>query len=171
MSLPTISPEQAKRMVDDGAVIIDVRETDEHLRERIPGAQNAPLSRLETLSIEGRPVIFHCRSGARTGANVGRLAAAAAACDAYIIEGGIESWRKAGLPVARDTRRPIEIMRQVQIAAGSLVLTGAILAATVDARFVALSGFVGAGLVFAGISGWCGMAKVLALLPWNRQPA
>lgn len=170
MSLSSISPEEARRLVDTGAVIVDIREADEHLRERIPGAQNAPLSRLETLTLDSRPVIFHCRSGARTSANADRLAAAAA-CEAYIIEGGIDAWRKAGLPVARDPRRPIEIMRQVQIIAGSLVLLGAMLAATVDARFILLSGFVGAGLLFAGISGWCGMAKLLALLPWNRQPA
>lgn len=62
-------------------------------------------------------------------------------------------------------------MRQVQITAGSIVVTGAILAATVNLAFIWLSGFIGAGLVFAGSTGWCGMAKMLAVMPWNRKPA
>ena len=67
-----------------------------------------------------------------------------------------------------DRKQPIEIMRQVQITAGSLVVIGVVLAFTVAPAFIALSAFVGAGLVFAGVSGWCGMAKLLALMPWNR---
>lgn len=167
MTLPTITPADAKRLIEQGAILVDVRETDEHLRERIPGAQNAPLSRLGTLAPDSRPVVFHCKSGARTAANAGRLAAASSA-DAYIIEGGIDAWRNAGLPTARDERRPIEIMRQVQIAAGTLVLTGLVLGYAVNPAFAGLSAFVGAGLVFAGVSGWCGMAKLLAVMPWNR---
>ena len=67
-----------------------------------------------------------------------------------------------------DTRQPIEIMRQVQITAGGLVFLGVILGVWVAPAFLGLSAFVGAGLMFAGISGWCGMAKLLALMPWNR---
>lgn len=170
MSLSTISPAEAKRLIDEGAVLVDVREADEHLRERIPGARNAPLSRLEQLGAGSRPVVFHCKSGARTLANAGRLSAAAGA-EAYVIEGGLDAWRRAGLPVERDERRPIEIMRQVQITAGSLVLLGVALGYGVNPAFYALSGFIGAGLIFAGVSGWCGMAKLLALMPWNRAAA
>lgn len=169
MSLPTISPAEAKRLIDQGALLVDVRDPDEHLRERIPGAQNTPLSRLEQLTLSSQPVVFHCKSGGRTAANAGRLAGAAGA-QAYAIEGGIDAWRKAGLPVARDERRPIEIMRQVQITAGALVLAGVALAYWVNPAFIGLSAFVGAGLVFAGASGWCGMAKLLAYMPWNQAP-
>lgn len=167
MTLPTISPVDAKRLIDQGAMLVDIREADEHLRERIPGAQNAPLSRLGTLAADSRPVVFHCKTGARTAANAGRLAAACNV-DAYIIEGGIDAWRNAGLTTVRDERRPIEIMRQVQIAAGTLVLTGLVLGYAFNPAFAGLSAFVGAGLVFAGVSGWCGMAKLLAVMPWNR---
>lgn len=170
MSLPAISPAEAKRLIDIGAVLIDVREPDEHLRERIPGARNEPLSRLGRLSSGGRPVVFHCKSGGRTGANASRLAAAVSA-EAYAIDGGIDAWRNAGLPVQRDESRPIEIMRQVQIAAGSLVLLGVGLGFAVNPAFYVLSALVGAGLVFAGVSGWCGMAKLLAMLPWNQAAA
>lgn len=167
MSLPSISPEAAKRLVDDGAVLVDVRGADEHARERIPGARNVPLDRLQRIDSQSRPVVFHCRTGTRTSVNAVRLADAAA-CDAYIVEGGLESWKKAGLPVEVDAGQPIEVMRQVQIAAGSLVLIGVALGTFVDPRFLGLSAVVGAGLVFAGTTGWCGMAKLLALMPWNR---
>lgn len=86
-----------------------------------------------------------------------------------MLEGGIEARKEAGLPVARDSNQPIEIMRQVQIAAGSLVLIGVVLGALLHPAFYGLAGFVGAGLLFAGLSGWCGMAKLLALMPWNRR--
>jgi rhodanese-related sulfurtransferase len=136
----------------------------------VPGARHNPLSRLAPIETRhAKTVIFHCRSGARTAANAPRLAAAAG-CEAYILEGGIDAWKKAGLPVAVDSKQPIEIMRQVQIAAGSLVLLGVALGVWASPAFLGLSAFVGAGLVFAGVSGWCGMAKLLALMPWNRLP-
>lgn len=172
MSLPVISPQRAKTLVDQGAVLVDIREADEHARERIPGAAHVPLSGLDRgLPLGDRKVVvFHCRSGGRTAANAGRLAQAAG-CEAYVLDGGIDAWRAAGLAVAKDTRQPLELMRQVQITAGSLVLLGVVLGFAVAPGFFGLSAFVGAGLVFAGVSGWCGMARLLALMPWNRRPA
>ncbi len=168
MSLPTIDAVRAKRLIDDGAVLVDVREADERVREHVPGTRHHALSRLSTIDTAGaKVVIFHCRSGARTAANASRLAGAAG-CDAYVLEGGIDAWKKAGLPIAIDTRQPIEIMRQVQITAGSLVVAGVVLGFWIAPAFFGLSAFVGAGLVFAGVSGWCGMAKLLGLMPWNR---
>jgi rhodanese-related sulfurtransferase len=168
MSLPTIDAARARLLLDQGAVLVDVREADEHARERVPGARHNPLSRLAAVEAPaGQAVIFHCRSGARTAANAPRLAAATR-CEAYLLEGGLEAWKRAGLPVAVDRSQPIEIMRQVQIVAGSLVLLGVVLGVWVAPAFLGLSAFVGAGLAFAGISGWCGMARLLALMPWNR---
>jgi len=168
MSIPVIDVGRAKRLIDEGAVLVDIREADEHAREHVPGARHQALSRLAKFDpADAKAVIFHCRSGARTQANAPRLATVAG-CEAYILEGGIDAWRKAGLPVATDKRQPIEVMRQVQIAAGSLVLLGIVLGVWVTPAFLGLSAFVGAGLVFAGVSGWCGMAKLLALMPWNR---
>ncbi len=171
MILQTIDAVSAKRLIDDGAVLVDIREADEFARERLPGARNRPLGSLTSVQSGGaKAVIFHCKSGMRTKANAERLAQAAD-CQAYILEGGLEAWKKAGLPVAVDTRQPLEIMRQVQIAAGSLVLLGVVLGTWVNPAFYGLSAFVGAGLTFAGISGWCGMAKILAVMPWNRRAA
>ena len=171
-NLKTISPQRAAELVRAGAALIDVREADEHARERIPGAHHHALTRINA----GNPIrngddvlIFHCRSGARTQGHAGTLAGAAQGCEAYILDGGLEAWKKAGLPVALDRSQPIDLMRQVQIAAGSLVLIGVLLGVFVAPLFYALSGFVGAGLLFAGVSGFCGMARLLALMPWNRR--
>lgn len=168
MTLPTIDPSRARKLLDEGAVLVDIREADEHAREHVPGARHNPLSRLATVETPpGKAVIFHCRSGARTAAIASRLAGTAA-CDVYVLEGGLEAWKNAGLPVAVDRRQPIEIMRQVRIVAGSLVLLGVLLGVAVAPVFFAFSAFVGAGFAFAGITGWCGMAKLLGAMPWNR---
>ena len=171
-NLQTISPARAAELVRKGAILIDIREADEHARERIPGARHHALSRLDK-DAPVRPgdevLVFHCRSGARTKSNAGKLAAAAQSCETYILEGGIDAWKKAGLPVTLDRSQPIDIMRQVQIAAGMLILIGAALGVSVSPLFYALSAFVGAGLLFAGVTGFCGMAHLLALMPWNRR--
>lgn len=171
-NLQTISPARAAELMRQGAVLIDIREADEHAREHIPGARHHPLSRFESdTALRGgnRALVFHCRSGARTRGNAARLAAAAGGCEAYILDGGLDAWKKAGLPIALDRRQPIDIMRQVQIGAGTLVLAGIILGALVAPGFYALSAFVGAGLLVAGATGFCGMARLLARMPWNRR--
>lgn len=170
--MKTVSPERAAELIGAGAVLIDVRDADEHARERIPGARHHALTRIDRDSPARKGddvLIFHCRSGARTKGNAARLAAAAQDCEVYILDGGLDAWKKAGLPVALDRSQPIDIMRQAQIAAGSLVLLGVVLGALVAPGFYALAGFVGAGLLFAGMSGFCGMARLLAFMPWNRR--
>lgn len=171
MSLPNLSPSEAKRLMDEGAVLVDIRDRDEHARERVPGAQNHPLSQLDNASFSDTAVvIFHCRSGMRTQTNVARLAKAVQG-QAYVVEGGIDAWRKAGLPIDKDRRQPIEMARQVQIAAGSIIVIGGVLGFFVDPLFYALSVFAGAGLIFAGVSGLCTLARLLSYAPWNRQAA
>lgn len=172
MSLPAISPDQAKRLLDQGAILVDIREADEHAREKIPGARLMPLSQLDEAGFaldQGKPVVFHCRSGARTAGNSARLAGKAAGiCEAFIVEGGLDAWKKAGLPVVTDGRQPIELQRQVQIGAGSLALFGTLLGLIVSPLFLIVPAFVGAGLTVAGITGFCGLARVLVKAPWNR---
>ena len=171
-SLQNISPQRAGELIQAGATLVDIREADEFRREHIPGARHHALSGMEgasPLRSDREVLIFHCRSGARTKTNARKLAAAAQDCQAYILDGGLEAWKKAGLPVTLDRSQRIDIMRQVQIAAGSLVLLGVVLGALLSPGFYALSGFVGAGLLFAGVTGFCGMARVLSAMPWNRH--
>ncbi|MCB1481639.1 MAG: rhodanese family protein [Rhodobiaceae bacterium] len=170
MTPVNITPADAKKLVDAGALLVDIREPDEHAREHIPGAKLIPLSRISSglpHTGEAKTVIFHCRSGGRTQAAVDHLRPVDAD-EVYILDGGMMAWKAAGFATVIDRKKPIEIMRQVQIAAGSLVLLGALLGWLVHPGFYALSGFVGAGLTFAGVTGFCGMARLLALMPWNR---
>lgn len=169
MTIPTLSPSDARRALAAGAVLVDIRDADEHAREHIAGAVNIPLAEIAAVSATSGPIIFHCRSGMRTEANAAALAGAAKGRPCHILEGGIDAWRTAGQPTTIDRSRPIEVMRQVQLVAGGLVLLGIVLAAALSPAFIALSAFVGAGLMVAGATGWCGMARLLRLMPWNRR--
>jgi rhodanese-related sulfurtransferase len=169
-----LSPVQAAdRIKLRGAVLVDIREPDEFRRRHAKGALSRPLSGFETARLKIEPqrdVIFTCKTGMRTTGACERLARATDG-EAYVLQGGLDGWAAAGLPVQEDARAPLEIMRQVQIGAGSLVLLGVLLGILVHPAFFGLSAFIGAGLTFAGVTGFCGMARLLALAPWNRRPA
>jgi len=170
--LHKLSPSKVQERLDAGyAVLVDIREPDEFARRHIKGAQSQPLSAWEKAHLNLDPdtdVIFTCRSGMRTAGACDRLAARVKG-EAFVLDGGLDAWAGAGLPVVTDADAPMEMMRQVQIAAGSLVLLGALLGYLVAPAWFALSAFVGGGLVFAGVSGFCGMARLLMLAPWNRS--
>lgn len=101
MPLKHINAVEAKKLVDDGALLVDVREAYEHADENIPGARNEPLSRIAGADISGAPaVVFHCKSGARTRMNARALESCTDG-DVYILDGGIEAWKAAGYPVKR----------------------------------------------------------------------
>lgn len=172
MSLTPLSPQAAHQLMGQGALLVDIRAADEHARERIAKARLVPLTQLSPGSAEiqtAGSVIFHCRSGNRTQLNAMRLRACVAG-DAYVLEGGLDAWKAAGLPVVTDHQQPLELQRQVQIAAGSVALAGTVLGSAVSPWFHLLPGFIGAGLVFAGVSGFCGPARMLMKAPWNRTP-
>ena len=169
--MKTITPRDAARLVGQGALLVDIREPSEYARQRIAGATNLPLAQLPGLlpEVGGKAVIFHCLGGKRTAMNAERLAGCVdCGCETYLLEGGLEGWKQAGLPVEGAAKPPLELMRQVQIATGSLVLLGAVLGATLSPWFHLIPAFVGAGLLFAGLTGFCGMALLLARMPWNR---
>jgi rhodanese-related sulfurtransferase len=173
--LHKLSPEDVRERIEAGrAVLVDIREPNEFARSHVKGAKSQPLSTWEKAQLSIDPdadVIFTCRSGMRTAGACDRLAARVNG-DAFVLDGGLDAWAKSGLPVETNADAPMEIMRQVQIAAGSLVLVGVILGFLIAPAWFALSGFVGAGLTFAGVSGFCGMARLLMLAPWNRvKPA
>ena len=170
MPIEKITPEQAQQLLTSGALLVDIRDKEEYARERILHARNIPLQTLgqSPLSTGARAVIFHCRTGMRTAANAAKLASAVR-CDAYILDGGLDAWKRADLPVEIDRKQPLELMRQVQIAAGLLVVTGVVLGASVSPAFYTLAGLIGAGLTFSGATGTCAMARLLRLMPWNRS--
>lgn len=159
----------ARQWIDRGeAVLVDVRDPDEHAREHIRGSSLVPLSNFDTRAIPARAgkIVVHCRGGRRSGEAAARLVAEGM-CEVYSLRGGIEGWKAASLPVERNARIPIGIMRQVQITVGTLVLVCSLLAIAVSPWFAALAAFFGAGLLFAGATGTCALAALLSRMPWN----
>jgi rhodanese-related sulfurtransferase len=174
MTIPSLSPTEARALLAQGAALIDIREPDEYARENIAEAHLLSLSAIENGDRLGPfedydTVIFYCQSGARTTQNAQKLAQAVAPAKVFILEGGLNGWKKTGEAVLKDRSQPLPIMRQVQIVAGTLILLGVILGYSVHQAFFLISGFVGAGLLFAGVSGFCGMARLLDVMPWNRR--
>ncbi|ATQ41160.1 rhodanese family protein [Caulobacter mirabilis] len=166
---PLTPTEVAARLADGHVVLVDIREADEFARAHVQGALSRPLSAPGGLPT-GREIVFTCRTGMRTDANADRLAAEVAG-ETFVLRGGLDAWIKAGLPVEQDRKAPLEMMRQVQIGAGSLVLLGVLLGLFAHPAFFAIAGFVGAGLTVAGVTGFCGMARLLAFAPWNSRAA
>jgi rhodanese-related sulfurtransferase len=173
-TLTPIDPKTlAARLKAGDATLVDIREPDEFAREHIPGARSLPLSTLETARLDVEPngaVVFHCKSGMRTNANCARLTAHVDG-EAFVLTGGLDAWKQAQLPVSTDRRAPLELNRQVQITVGALLLAGVAAAELLSPVFVIVPAILGAGLLMAGVTGWCGMAHLLAAMPWNRRPA
>jgi rhodanese-related sulfurtransferase len=152
------------------AALIDVRPPGMHAAERIAGAVSVPDATIDSARLPvgaGQRLVLHCEIGVASGKAAQRLAGAGRG-EVYNLEGGISAWKQAGLPVESTRGAPLPVIRQVQIVAGSLVVAGTVLGALVSPWFLLLSGFVGAGLVFAGSTGHCGMAALLLKLPYNR---
>lgn len=154
--------------------LLDVRTPVEHAAIHVPGVRLAPLDSLDAGRLSGvggfakdQPLYIFCRSGSRAKLAAEKLEKGGYA-QCHVVEGGTTSWAEAGLPVNRGTSNHISLERQVRIAAGALVLTGVALGWLVHPGFYGLSAFVGAGLVFAGITDWCGMGLLLAKAPWNQ---
>jgi rhodanese-related sulfurtransferase len=155
--------------------VLDVRTPAEFREVHIPGSTNIPLGDLPRRAAEvaeraqSRPIALVCRTGRRAESACAELARQGLA-DLQVLEGGIVSWLDGGLPVTRGAKA-ISIERQVRIVAGFLVLLGVVLGFLVHPSFYVLAGFIGAGLLVAGITDTCGMALVLAKMPWNRASA
>jgi rhodanese-related sulfurtransferase len=177
--MKTIAPSDLQKLIatQPGLCVLDVRTPAEFAEVHVPQACNEPLDRLQPKAFCAAkdlspvsPVYILCRSGGRA-AKAAEEFARAGFLNAIVVEGGTLAWCAAGLPVNRSAVKVISLERQVRIAAGLLVLTGILLARLVHPGFVGLSAFVGAGLVFAGVTDWCGMGMLLAKMPWNQSPS
>src|SRR5262249_5111244 len=174
MSVPTISPRQLADLCESGKIdLLDVRTPVEFRELHAAHARNLPLDRLEPVALmqarsgsRDEPLYVICRSGSRGGQ----------ACEKFLapgftnvvnVQGGTPAWGGCRAPLGPG-KKAISLERQVRIAAGSLVLLGVLLDWLVHPVFLGLSAFVGAGLVFAGITDTCGMGLLLARMPWNQ---
>jgi rhodanese-related sulfurtransferase len=151
--------------------LIDVREPVEYANEHIPGAISYPLSQLDPSQIQlqsEQQLVVYCQSGKRSARAVEQLNAAGLT-NILQLQCGITSWKAEAYPLEKVQNAPISLFRQVQIVAGLLVLLGTIIAATISPWGLLLSGLVGAGFVFAGITNTCAMGMLLAKLPYNQR--
>lgn len=151
-------------------LLIDVREDVEYHAERIPGFQSQPLSRLSReipRLPEGRPIYVVCRSGSRA-RQAADILERSGRHDVRVLEGGIRAWIASGRDVERRPSGVWSLERQVRLAAGALILTGAALSFVLHPAWIGLCVFVAAGLVFSAVTDTCGMALLLARMPWNR---
>lgn len=158
------------RMNTCEVILLDVRTPAEFETLHAETAINIPLDTLTAEAVEsarqssGEPVYVICQSGSRAKSACAKLSGCT---NLVVVEGGTQAWRDQNLPVIRG-RQTISLERQVRIAAGSLVVIGTLLGATLSSYFLILSGFVGAGLVFAGVTDTCGMGILLSKCPWNQ---
>ena len=170
----TITPVELGKILtaQPSTPVIDVRTPVEFAEVHVPQARNVPLNELKPGSLQlqkDQPVYLLCRSGGRATKAADKFAREGF-MQPVVVEGGTLGWIAANLPVTRGLTRVISLERQVRIVAGSLVLIGVVLGWLVHRDFFGLSAFVGAGLVFAGITDFCGMGLLLAKLPWNTRP-
>ena len=176
MDLATITPAELEDLRKRGEPVdlIDVRTPAEYREVHAEAARPVPLGSLDPRAVmeardgsKGHPLYLICQSGARSRQAAEKFRAAGFP-NVVNVEGGTIAWERAGLPVVRGGRKAISLERQVRIAAGSLVVLGSALGTFAHPAFFGLSAFIGAGLVFAGITDTCGMGLVLARMPWNR---
>lgn len=175
MSIATISPKEleARRKQGQPVDLVDVRTPVEFREVHAEPARLVPLDQLEPKSVmdsrngsRNEPLYLICRTGNRAQKAAEKFVAAGYE-NVVNVDGGTQAWEAAGLPVVRG-KKAISLERQVRIAAGTLVAIGTAFGAFVNPWFLVIPGFVGAGLVFAGITDTCGMGMMLAKMPWNR---
>lgn len=173
----TITPRQLNERLQQDKMLhlLDVRTPVEHAEIHVPGVHLVPPDQLDAAKLasangfaKDQPLYIFCRTGNRAKQAAQKLAQGGYT-QCSVVEGGTMAWAETGLPVNRGAGRFMSLERQVRIAAGGLVLADVLLAHFAHPAFLWFSGFIGAGLAFAGISNWCGRGMLLAKLPWNQR--
>ena len=164
---------QRRMAAGEAACLLDVRTPGEYAAAHVPATKLIPLDELDPAAFcrerngDCSPVYVLCQSGGRARRAIEKLKRAGVhGC--VLVEGGTQAWIDAGLPVNRGQSRVLPLMRQVQVAVGFFSATGALLALTVNKLFAIIPLIVGCGLLFAGLTGFCGLALLLAKMPWNK---
>ena len=172
----SISPRELHLSLVEGSdpEILDVRTPAEYAAEHIPGARLVPLDELDASAFlkqrgpDNKPLYVLCQSGGRAGRAIAMFRRAGF-YGCVLIEGGIQAWIDGGLPVNRGESKVLPLMRQVQITVGLVSAIGAVLALIVNPWFALVPLVTGCGLFVAGLTGFCGLALVLAKMPWNNK--
>ena len=175
--MKTVTVQELQTLLAAGTPIdlIDVRTPAEYASVHVPGASLHQLDGLDCGAIlatrkgtSHSPIYILCHAGTRAKKAAAKFAEVGFA-DAVVVEGGTQAWVDAGLPVEKSAKSVLPLDRQLQIVIGSLVITGMLLAHFVNPGWIWLSGFVGAGLIMAGATGFCPMRMLIARMPWNQK--
>ncbi|MBK1881743.1 DUF2892 domain-containing protein [Luteolibacter pohnpeiensis] len=173
-SVTELSPQEVQELLRKGeTTMIDVRTDVEFAEQFVADCRHIPLDQLSSAVSELNPNRHYsllCLGGKRAARAAGILSDLGYSHLA-IVSGGLENWKQCGLPCETPRRRALPLMRQVQLIVGVLSLVTSILAIFVNPLFAAVPAVLGLGLTIAGSTGWCGLAFVLAKMPWNRVPA
>ena len=172
MPLRTVDAATLKNWLDKGeAVLVDVREPGEHEAAYIPGAFHLPLAKVSKSALpdaSAKKLVIHCKAGKRGGMACEKLLAEDPNLELYNLEGGLDAWAEAGHEVKTCGKFFLPLDRQVQLTIGIGVVAGSLLGYFVNPAWLLFSGFFGLGLINAGLTGWCGLALLMAKCPWNR---
>lgn len=175
-----VPPATLQRRMQAGETInlIDVRSPIEYKAGHALGAISLPLDELEPAELEKRigvpaigaeaPLYLTCQSGMRAKQAALKLQDAGYS-NLVLVQGGTTAWEQAGLPMRRSGTN-LSLEQQVQITIGSLLILKVIFGFAVSELFFVFAALIGAGLITAGLTRWCGMARLISLMPWNRQP-
>ncbi len=156
------------RSQPEAILLLDVRTALEFDGEHIEGSRSIPLDSIGTKDPEigkEQTAVLICRSGKRAERAATKLATYG--YTVKVLEGGILNWRKCGMPLTEGKKR-LSLERQVQLTIGLILLGSVALGFLVNKGFFVLPGFIGLGLTFAGLTGNCGLAMLIAKAPWNR---
>lgn len=171
--MQSMPAQSLKEMIDqkEHFLLIDVRTPEEHQEVSIEGALFMPLQELGSYNVpEGyHRVICFCRSGGRSKKAKEMLLEKYPHLQITDLEGGILAWTKEGYPLKRGGGPFIAIGRQIHIVAGALILFGVSFGFLVNPLYFGIAAFVGGGLLFSGLSGWCGLGLLLQKMPWNKR--
>jgi len=171
MAYTTITSKQAQEWLsNETAILIDVREPAEFAASKIEGASLLPLSKISSKDLPNtdKKLVIYCQKGFRGKSACQKVTEQDSSIVIYNLEGGIEAWQQDGNPVKVSKTKTLPLDRQVQITIGSLALLGSLAGYFYNPAFMLLPAFLGAGLLFAGITGTCGLAVIMAKMPWNQ---
>lgn len=174
MTIKTVDANTLKNWLKSSeAILIDVREPSEHQSESIAGSKLIPLSSFDKASLptscEGKKIVIHCRKGGRGENACKKLLSELPNVEIYNLEGGIEAWKQSGFEVSSLGKRKLPLDRQVQLVIGILLIASSALGLTHSPLWLIATGIIGAGLTIAGLTGFCGLAMLLARLPYNQK--
>ncbi|GAB4182231.1 MAG: rhodanese-like domain-containing protein [Terrimicrobiaceae bacterium] len=168
----SISVKETVERMKSGGVMVDVRTAGEYEGSHVAGSVLHPLQELNPAKVkelsQGAPVYVMCQAGMRAARAAGQLAASGID-PVFVVDGGMNAWEAAGLPVQRGGRRVLPIERQARLCMGALAFVGGVLAYLVNPAWAGLSVFAGAGLIFSALTDWCGLGLMLARMPWNAS--